>query len=34
MSNIKQLDEWNQIDNFGNWPNPRFFLMIYKLVNK
>ena len=29
MSEIKDLEYWNNADNYDGWKNPRFFLMIY-----
>ncbi len=32
ISEIKDLEYWNNVDNFDGWVNPRFYIMIYKEI--
>lgn len=32
ISEIKDLEYWNNVDNFDGWENPRFYIMIYKEI--
>ena len=34
ISEIKDLEYWNNVDNFGGWKNPRFYIMIYREIKK
>lgn len=34
ISEIKDLEYWNNVDNFSGWKNPRFYIMIYMEIKK